>query len=110
VIKLETIGRKGQGVVCGKSAPSRLLPPPVSVKDRLVGPHEQVLNVLIACRCYGPDKPSCWLSIKACLFPHYLIGCCGRDVGYGPMDQTAIEIRIVSGGLLLGGSGSVQIC
>jgi hypothetical protein len=36
--------------VCGKLAPSKLYPPPVSVKDRSVGPHEQVLNVPIACR------------------------------------------------------------
>jgi hypothetical protein len=35
--------------VCGESTPSRLYPPPVSIKDRSVGPHEQVLNVLIAC-------------------------------------------------------------
>jgi hypothetical protein len=36
--------------VCGKQTPLRLYPPSVSVKDRLVGPHEQVLNVPIACR------------------------------------------------------------
>jgi hypothetical protein len=30
----------------------------VSVKDRWVGPREQVLNVPIACQCYGPSKPS----------------------------------------------------
>jgi hypothetical protein len=43
-------------------------PPPTSVKDRWVGPCEQVLNVLTAYRRYGPDKPSSllltdvWLS------------------------------------------------
>jgi hypothetical protein len=30
----------------------------VSVKDRWVSPHEQVLNVLIAYWCYGPSRPS----------------------------------------------------
>jgi hypothetical protein len=37
---------------------SMFLPPLVSVKDRGVGTREQVLNIPIACRCYGPDKPS----------------------------------------------------
>jgi hypothetical protein len=46
----ETAGWKCQQVVCGKPAPPRLYPPPVSIKDRLVGPCEQVLNVPIACR------------------------------------------------------------
>jgi hypothetical protein len=32
-----------------KPAPPRLYPPPVSIKDRSVGPREQVLNVSIAC-------------------------------------------------------------
>jgi hypothetical protein len=30
----------------------------VSVKDQWIDPHEQVLNILIAYRRYGPDKPS----------------------------------------------------
>jgi hypothetical protein len=36
--KVETIGRSKSG--CGKPAPPRLYPPPVSVKDRWVGPRE----------------------------------------------------------------------
>jgi hypothetical protein len=47
--KVETVSWEGQGVVCGKLAPRRLKPPPLSVKDRWVDPREQVLNVLIAC-------------------------------------------------------------
>jgi hypothetical protein len=39
---VEIAGWEGQGVVCGKPAPPRLYPLPVSVKDRWVG--EQVLN------------------------------------------------------------------
>jgi hypothetical protein len=41
----------------------------VSVKNQGVGTREQVLNVLIACQCYGPDKPSHLLSTDAWLKP-----------------------------------------
>jgi hypothetical protein len=44
------------------------------------------------------------------IFPHYLIGYCEREAGYGPTDQSVVELWIVSGALLLGGSGSIQIC
>jgi hypothetical protein len=47
--KVEIIGWEGQGVICGKLAPLRLQYLLVLVKDRWVGPREQVLNVLIAC-------------------------------------------------------------
>jgi hypothetical protein len=47
--KVETVGWKGRGVVGGEPTPSRLYPPPVSVKNRWVISREQVLNVLIAC-------------------------------------------------------------
>jgi hypothetical protein len=40
-------------------------PPLVSVRDRWVGPCEQVLNVLTAYQKYKPDKPSSLLSIDA---------------------------------------------
>jgi hypothetical protein len=43
------VGKVGEWV-CGKSAPPRLYPPPVSIKDRSVGPREQVLSVPIACQ------------------------------------------------------------
>jgi hypothetical protein len=36
----------------------------VSVRDRWVGPSEQVLNITIACRCYGPGKPSSLTSTE----------------------------------------------
>jgi hypothetical protein len=54
--------------VCGKPAPQRLYPPPVLIKDRSVGPHEQVLNVPIACQWYAPDKPSSLLLIDILAF------------------------------------------
>jgi hypothetical protein len=46
----------------------------MSVKDRWVGPVEQTLNVPIACRWYGPGKPSSLLSIDVWLSPllHWL--------------------------------------
>jgi hypothetical protein len=43
-------------------------------------------------------------------FPSLLFGCCGREDGYGPTDRMAVVLWIVSGALLLGCSGSVQMC
>jgi hypothetical protein len=80
----------------------------VSINDRSVGPHEQVLNAPIACRWYGPGKPSSRLSTEAWLSP-LLFGCCGREAGYAPTDQMTVVLWIVPGALLLWCSGSVQI-
>jgi hypothetical protein len=63
----------------------------VSVKDRSVGPREQVLNVLIAYWCYGPSKPSSRSLIDAWLCPHYFIGWFGRENGYGHTDRSAVR-------------------
>jgi hypothetical protein len=71
-------------VVCGKSAPSRLLPPLVSVKDRWVGPREQVLNVLITCRCYGPGKPSSLPSIEGGFTPTASMAGSGEKLSTDP--------------------------
>jgi hypothetical protein len=80
--KGETIGWEGWRVVCKKPAPCSPPPaPPVSVKDRWVDPREQVLNVPIACRCYGPGKPSSWLSTEACLFPTTSLAVVGEKLG-----------------------------
>jgi hypothetical protein len=67
VVKLETgggglrwngedhrLGRSGNGV--WKAGTFKAIPPPVSVTDRWVGPHEQVLNVPITYWCYGLSK------------------------------------------------------
>jgi hypothetical protein len=43
-------------------------------------------------------------------FSPLLFGCCGREAGYGPADRMIVVLWIVSGALLLGCSGSVQIC
>jgi hypothetical protein len=56
-------------------------PLPVSVKDRWVCPREQVLNVPIACRRYGHNKPSSRLSIEACLFPTASLTVMGVKLG-----------------------------
>jgi hypothetical protein len=55
----------------------------VSVKDRWVGPREQVLNVSITCRRYGPGMPNSRLSIEACLFPTALLAVMGEKLGTG---------------------------
>jgi hypothetical protein len=39
-----------------------------------------------------------------------LFNCCGREAGYGPTYRMDVVLWIVSGALLLGYSGSVQIC
>jgi hypothetical protein len=82
--KVETISWEGREVVCGKSAPSKLYPPPVSIKDRWVGPRKQVLNVPIVCRWYEPDKPSSWLSTEACLFLTVSLAVVEEKLGTNP--------------------------
>jgi hypothetical protein len=43
-------------------------------------------------------------------FSPLLFGCCGREAGYGSTDRMVVVLWIMSGALLLGCSGSVQIC
>jgi hypothetical protein len=43
-------------------------------------------------------------------FSPLLFGCCGREAGYGPTDRMFVVLWIESGALLLGCSGSIQIC
>jgi hypothetical protein len=70
--------------VRGKPAPPSFEPLPVSIKDHSVGLHEQVLNVLILCRWYGPGKPSSQLSTEAWLFPTALLAILGEKLGTDP--------------------------
>jgi hypothetical protein len=94
-----------------KAGTSKVVPPlPVSVKDRWVGPREQVLNVPIACRRYVPDKPSSRSSIESWLYPHYFNGCLGREAEYESMDRSAVVLWIGSWALFLGSSGPAQLC
>jgi hypothetical protein len=57
---------------------------PVSIKDRWVDPCELVLNVPIACRCYGLGMPSSWFSTEACLFPTASLAVVGEKLGMDP--------------------------
>jgi hypothetical protein len=56
----------------------------VSVNDQWVHPHEQVLNVLIACQSYGPDKPSSMPSIDAWICPTASTVVLGEKLGMDP--------------------------
>jgi hypothetical protein len=82
----------------------------VSVKDRWVGPCEQVLNVPIVCRWYGFGKPSSRPSTEGWLCLYCFIDWLRRETGYGPMDQSAGVLMIVSGALFLDSSGPTQLC
>jgi hypothetical protein len=56
----------------------------VSVKNRGVDTHEQVLNIPIAYRKYGPGKPNSWLSIEVCLFSTDSLAIMGEKLGMDP--------------------------
>jgi hypothetical protein len=68
-------------VVCGKPVSPRLYPPLVSVKDRWVDPREQVLNIPIACRRYGPSKPNSWLLTEDDFTPTPSMAGSGEKLG-----------------------------
>jgi hypothetical protein len=75
-------------VVYGKSTPPRLYPPPVSVKDRWVGPCEQVLNIEIACQRYGSGKPINLQSTEGRFTLTASMTVLGEKLGTGPrIDQ-----------------------
>jgi hypothetical protein len=56
----------------------------MSIKDWWVGPHEQVLNVSIACWWYGPSKPSSLSLIEAWLKPTSSLVGLGEKLGMDP--------------------------
>jgi hypothetical protein len=56
----------------------------MSIKDQWVGPREQVLNIPIACQCYGLGKPSSWLTTETCLFPTASLAVVGEKLGTDP--------------------------
>jgi hypothetical protein len=56
----------------------------VSVKDRWIGPCEQILNVPITCRCYEPGKPSSWLPIEGGFTPTASMAGLGEKLGMDP--------------------------
>jgi hypothetical protein len=103
------VGTTGREVVCGKPAPPRLYPPPVSIKNCSVGPREQVLNVPIACRCYGPGKPSSWSSSGAWLTPLALLAGSGEKLGTDPQIGQPACCGLCREPFFSGAVGSVQI-
>jgi hypothetical protein len=82
----------------------------MSMKERWVGPREQVLNVPIACWWYGPSESSSLSSTKVCLKSTASL------VGLG--EKLCIDLRISQLAcyglcrepLFSGPVGSVQIC
>jgi hypothetical protein len=56
----------------------------VLVKDRWVGPREQVLNILIAYRCYGPGKTSSLTSTDDGFTPIASMAGSGEKLGTNP--------------------------
>jgi hypothetical protein len=76
------LGRSGGGT--WKAGTFKVVALPVSVKDRSVGPREQVLNVPIAYRWYEPDKPSSLLLIDVLTFSTASLVGSGEKLGTGP--------------------------
>jgi hypothetical protein len=74
----------------------------VLVKDRSIGPRDQVLNISIAYWCYGPSKPSIQPLIDAWLYPHCFIGWLRREDGYEPMDRSAAHCGLCRERFFLG--------
>jgi hypothetical protein len=99
-VKNHQLGRWGS--VIWKVVTFKVVAPPVPVKDRWVGPREQVLNVPIVYRRYGPDSPSSQPSTEGWLCPHYFNGCIGREIGYGLVNRSAIVLWIRSGAFFSG--------
>jgi hypothetical protein len=73
----------------------------VLVKDRWVGAHEQVLNILIAYWCYGTSKHSSLPSAEGWLYPHCFNGCLGREIRYGSVDHSTAVLWIGTGAIFL---------
>jgi hypothetical protein len=74
----------------------------VSVKDRWVGCHEQVLNVLIACRCYGPGKTSSLPSIEGGFTPTASMAGSGEKRGTDPLVDQLLCCELCRGPFFLG--------
>jgi hypothetical protein len=84
-------------------------PPLVSVKNRRVGPREQVLNVLIAYWWYEPSKASSLASTCAWLKRTASMVVLGEKLRHVPW-TTQPGWEVESGALFLGSSTFVQPC
>jgi hypothetical protein len=87
--------RFGRSVgVIWKASASKVVAPPVSIKDWWVGPHKQVLNVLILYQRYGPSKSSSWLSTKVYLFSTASLATMGEKLGIDPRTSQPMYYRL----------------
>jgi hypothetical protein len=82
----------------------------MSIKDRWVGSHEQVLNVLIACWWHGPSKPSSLSSIKPWLKPTASLVGLGEKLGMDPCIGQSACYGLCQKPFFSGAVGSIQIC
>jgi hypothetical protein len=88
----------------------KVVPPPVSIKNRSVGPRVQVLNVSITCRCYGPGKPGSWSSSGAWLTPPASLARSGEKLGTDRRIGQPTLCGLCREPFFSGAVGSVQIC
>jgi hypothetical protein len=75
----------------------------VSVKDRWVNPHEQVLNVPITCFIYWPSKPMYHVVNRYLAFITASMVVLGEKLGGEPVDHS-VGLWVVSEALFLGNS------
>jgi hypothetical protein len=74
------------------------------LRTDVLPPREQVLNVPIACWCYGPSKPM-QPVVKRCLdLITTSMVLLGEKLGDGPADRSTGVLGIISGALFLGSS------
>jgi hypothetical protein len=83
---------------------------PVSIKDRWVGPHEQVLNVSIACWWYGLSKPSYLSLIEAWFKPTASLVGVREKLDTDPWIGQPTCWRLCREPFFSGAVGSVQTC
>jgi hypothetical protein len=102
------LGRSGSDM--WQASTSKVVPPPVSVKDRWVSPREQVLNVPIACRWYGPGKPSSWSPAGAWLTPPNSLVGSGKKLHTDPGIGQLACCGLCRESFFSGAVRSVQIC
>jgi hypothetical protein len=76
------LGRLGS--VMYKAGTSKVVAPPKSFKNRWVDPREQVLNVPIACRRFGPISPVAGCQQKVCFAPTASMAILGEKLGRNP--------------------------
>jgi hypothetical protein len=88
---------------------SKVVAPVCVIKDCSVGPHEQVLNVLITCRWYRPGKPSSWSSSRAWLTPPASLAGSGEKLGTDPRIGQPACCGLCWEPFFLGAVESVQI-